>query len=481
MHWSPALRSWCLAALVAAAPARAADADLDPGFGIGGERPLAYPLVRSDQVDRGVALLRDAQGRWLAIQSVVNPFPFTPGSDLDLVIHRYTPSGQPDLTFGGGTGYVLAPLGWVGFGKAMLDSQGRILVAGTALSAPPSTSVGLLLLRLLPNGSRDLSFTGGLGNEGVSGFAYGNGSLDNRALAVAELPNGDVVLAGNLVDANDNWFALRVAGTNGAPVGTWGSGFGLQVIDLQPAANLAQDALAGIAALADGRLVLMGHSCTAALGCRPAAARLDLAGMPDAGFCASAGCVASSVAGVNGGRRVVRDPLLAGYVLTSVEIGAATRDNFGRLLLAGRTQVGAGGPAPGLVLRLGPDGDLDASFGAVTSPGCQALALADAPVAPAALVLDPQARIVIGGSSTRAAQRRLFLARLQANGAADAGFSTTGAIAEYFPAPAAADRALVDLQAQAARITALGDGNGPANRDAFLFRVGSILYGDGFE
>ena len=353
-------------------------------------------------------------------------------------------------------------------------------VVGTSVAGAPAV-VAQCLLRTLPDGSRDETFTGGVGNSGISCFSFGSSS-DSSAVAVALMPNDDLVYAGNHADGNGNLILRRISGVDGTAIESWGNGGGFQIIDLQPTANAARDTVVGLAALPDNRVVVLAQSCSAALGCRPAAAQLLASdGQLDASFCSSAACIAGSVTGANHGKRVLRDPQLSGYTISAVTTTPGLREDSGRLLLAGRAAVTAG-QAPLLMLRLNANGDLDTGFGDVATPGDQGLSLADAPLTPSALILNGSSRYVLGGSSERTGLRRVFLARLTANGAPDASFAATGALAEYFSSPASADRALRTLATDGSKLLGLGDFHGASNRDAFWFRTDSdVLYADGFE
>lgn len=473
-------RWWLLLAALTSPHLLAFDGSLDPAFGPGGQQPLAYPLAASDDSDAGLALLSDSVGRRIVLITRRNPFPVAASRPLELIMYRYLASGAADTSFNFGTHYRRLQTDWTEFRGALIDRQNRIVVVGTIVDGTPAT-VAQCLLRLLSDGSRDESFSGGVGNSGISCFSFGS-SVDSRAVAATLMPNDDLVYAGNLADGNGNLILRRISGVDGTPIESWGNGFGFQTIDLQPSANAARDTVVGLAALPDNRVVVLAQSCTTALGCRPAAAQLLASnGQLDTSFCASTACVAGSVTGSNHGRRVVRDPQLSGYTITAVTTTLGLREESGRLLLAGRATVSAGQP-PLLVLRLNANGDLDSGFGDLATPGFQGLSVPDAPLTPSALILDGAARYLIGGSSDRAGLRRIFLARLTANGVPDASFAATGALAEYFAAPASADRALRTLAVDGSKVLGLGDFNGASNRDAFWFRTGSdAFFVDGFE
>jgi uncharacterized delta-60 repeat protein len=458
--------------------AQGADAALDTGFGGTGSITLTADQTVGDAVAHGLALLRDAQGRTLALVTVVDPFPASavPENCLDLLIYRLNADGSLDTSFNFGQGYYVQNLDWLEIAAATLDSQDRIVLAGTKLSEPPSPVAALFALRLTSTGDRDPAF----GNNGIVGSSFGN--MADRSTAIAIGANDDVYLGASLSGANPNWVAFKFSGVDGTAVTTWGnaSGFGFQVVDFQQGASL--DALAAIAVLADQRLVMFGQACSSSASCRPAAARLTAAGALDATFCASAACIASSPTGIKNGRRIVRDLAFTGFNVASGEVTTGARTSGGALVLAGRLlSSDSGVNARALVLRLVADGDVDATFGDAQNPGFQTLALSDAPLIARALAFDTSARMVMTGTSQRSALRRIFVARLLADGLPDNTFNSGSALAEYFPAPASDDRNAAGLLIGAGHISAIGDFAGPVNRDAFVFRLGDVIFANGFE
>jgi hypothetical protein len=276
----------------------------------------------------------------------------------------------------------------------------------------------------------------------------------------------------------------RISGANGSPVASWGDGFGFKRIDMQPAVNAARDTVVGLAALPDGRLLVLGQSCTSAQGCLPAAARLTAStGQLDTSFCASTACVNASVAGANQGRRVVRDLQVPGQSVAQMAVTVGLRDEVGRFVLGGRATLGSGA-SPLLFVRLLADGELDGSFGSATTPGFQSLGTGTPALSASALIRDGDGRLVIGGESIVGSLRRIFVARLGSNGQPDLGFGGGSALVDYFVSNPTEDRALRALALDGARILGLGDYAGPANRDAFLFRLGGDvggLFANGFE
>ncbi|MBK7146697.1 MAG: delta-60 repeat domain-containing protein [Xanthomonadales bacterium] len=461
----------------------ALDSTLETSFGIGGQRMLSYQPSASNEADEGLAILRDGFDRRIVIVVRRNPTPLDPLRPFELMLFRDLADGSVDTSFGSGHGFVRVLAGWTEFRGALIDSQNRILVAGTILDG---TAVGAAscVMRLLADGGRDLSFTGGVGNEGIACYLFGS-SAANRMVAVTQLPSGDLVSAANLDQGNGDLLLQRISGTNGAPVTTWGDGFGFKIIDLQPGANAARDTVVGLSTLADGRVLALAQSCTVALGCLPAAAQLTATtGQLDTSFCASSACIAASVAGANSGRRVVRNLQIDGQTVTDLATTVVLRDGVGRIVLGGQATLASAAAERLLFVRLNANGELDSSFGAPATPGFQNLALSSVPLTPSSLALDALGRLVVGGQGEHATLRRIFIARMGDNGQLDAGFGGASALVEYFAAPAADDRALRALGFDGARILGVGDFNGSANRDAFLFRLGGnpdALFVNGFE
>lgn len=467
--------------LAVCATASALDSTPDTSFGNGGQRVLSYQ-VASNEPDQGLAILHDSLGRRIVIVMRRNPFPLGPERPFELILFRYLGDGSVDTSFGFGSGQVRATTDWSDFRGALIDRQNRIVVVGTTLIGSPQTA-SLQVLRLTAAGDRDSSFNGGTGNNGIVAYGFGP-SAANRIVAIALMPNDDLVSAADLDQGNGDIILQRISGTNGAPVSTWGDGFGFKIVDLQPSANAARDTVVGLAALPDGRLLVLAQSCTVALGCLPAAAQLTATtGQLDSGFCASTACINASVTGSNRGRRVVRNLQYEGQTVSQMAVTAALRDDAGRIVYAGRATLASAGAAPLLLLRLNANAELDSGFGSLATPGFQGL-LGGVPLAASALLRDGSGRLVVGGQGEYAGLRRVFVARLGDYGQPDTSFGGSTALVEYFATPATDDRALRALALDGTRILGLGDFNGSGNRDAFLFRLGGMadgLFASGFE
>jgi uncharacterized delta-60 repeat protein len=232
-------------------PAAAGTGDLDPTFGDGGTKIVAFPGNR-DFIVSGLAI--DPDGRPVVVGIVAD------GPHDMIGVARFTVDGQPDTTFSGdgfatidlslaveGTGGVAvqpdrrivvsvrrargdfakdsfglvrlteagrldpsfgdhgelrvpakpSPAGQVrtpsGVGRPMLDGAGRILVPGSS-NHGPSSATTMFVLRSTPRGVLDSTF----GTNGIAWVSYGNGVYEGRSLAPGG--NGRVLLAGSIAD-----------------------------------------------------------------------------------------------------------------------------------------------------------------------------------------------------------------------------------------------------------------------------------------
>ncbi len=151
------------------------DGSLDPGFGTGGAAEV-LPGVSAYFDD--VVVRPD--GSLIAVGQVVG------GSRTPGVIAALTPAGQPDPGFAGDGAVEIESAGSE-LGAVGLDSQGRILVTGSAITALRKT--GLLLGRYLPDGSPDATF----GVDGTASAIFGRATTTGRALATTT--DGRIVVA----------------------------------------------------------------------------------------------------------------------------------------------------------------------------------------------------------------------------------------------------------------------------------------------
>ena len=207
------------------------------------------------------------------------------GATIELVVLRTSANGVPDPDFSGdgvvrfdfGNG-TRAFGGWIG-----VLPDGRVMAAGT-LILPDATPSGIGLLRLLPNGSFDTTFSvdgrtvlGGDESVGCNG--------DRETCAVAMSNDGTLLVAGFAQDgqaAGGRMYKLR---PDGSPDGTFGEA-GVVRLDALPgnAALPLEGFFPAIAQRQDGRIVWASASRVAPSGTRVAVVQLSQDGTIDSDF-----------------------------------------------------------------------------------------------------------------------------------------------------------------------------------------------------
>ena len=298
--------------------------------------------------------------------------------------------------------------------------DGKVVVAGYALIQGDED---FALLRYNPDGNLDPSFGfngivtthfGNLTNEG-------NPQSNERINALVLQPDGKLVAAGftDIFPANGLDLAVVRYNVDGSLDSTFDSN-GL-TLGRVPGNDAA---LALVRQPADGRLVVAGFTdLTGSLDV--AVARFEPNGLLDQSFGpgGGGGILVGSVSGANEvARAVVQQP-------------------DGRLVVAGFTN--AGGSDDFVLFRINPDGNgLDTSFfntgGTLVSFGTNRQDQANA------LVLQPDGRLVAGGFSFDGAESDFALLRLNPDGLLDAGFGFGGGLLTSFsPGSISETRALV--------------------------------------
>ncbi|HEX4035784.1 MAG TPA: hypothetical protein VHX66_15170 [Solirubrobacteraceae bacterium] len=138
----------------------------------------------------------------------------------DYVVARLNADDSLDTSFGTG-GKTIIDLGGSDYAKAIaLQSDGKIVVAGTTTSGSTS-QIGVV--RLMANGQLDSAF----GHNGVSLVSSGAGQLEGNAVGLE--PNGDIVVGGVIVPAGGtqrNLLVVRLHGDASSSTGASNSGGG---------------------------------------------------------------------------------------------------------------------------------------------------------------------------------------------------------------------------------------------------------------
>jgi uncharacterized delta-60 repeat protein len=132
------------------------------------------------------------------------------GIDNDLTMVRYTASGEPDPTFGSGTGLVTVPRVGTQFPWGVtMQPDGRLVVVGASTSDS-------FVARFEPNGSLDsTSFRDG----GFAVYSFTSGVPADRLLDVAVQADGRIVAVGQASpngDGNSAFLIARFMGGSGS-------------------------------------------------------------------------------------------------------------------------------------------------------------------------------------------------------------------------------------------------------------------------
>ena len=309
---------------------------LDPEFGEGGYAHLTGPKAARVY---GYSVAVDPQGRPVVVGRASTATESKEGRDEPLV-ERFTPAGQPDPEFGGGLGYVTSNFGLpprpeggprqATLYGAAFDSTGRITLwgqsrVGTALAHFTATPYGIeqnFLARLEPSGQVDPSFAeNGLYPQAVGG-------------AWAVEPDGGVVVASSPHSKVSSFLRL---GEDGRLDAAFAEGGRIQYPENFRASVLVDSSdRTIIARRVEGVHGRLPNGMTFE--------RLLPDGSPDPEF-------------GHGGNTTVRIPQFS-YAELAL-------DEEGRVLMAvSLKERGPVGESKGLaVVRLGPDGSLDESFG----------------------------------------------------------------------------------------------------------------------
>jgi uncharacterized delta-60 repeat protein len=213
--------------------------DLDRMTFAGDGRPL-IDLGGAEVVESGIV---DAEDRILAAGA----------RDGHLMVARFLPDGVLDTSFAGGTGYFTTVIGESSTAAAITqDDLGRIVVAG---SAATSGQRDVLVARLRKDGELDLSF----GKGGV--VLAGDPAVNERAVAAAVTPTGDIVVGGDAgaagggADGSDRDFLVRRFREDGSPDTAFGHA-GAAIPPITPGDDQAE----GMALLPRGGVLVVGNT-----------------------------------------------------------------------------------------------------------------------------------------------------------------------------------------------------------------------------
>ncbi len=356
----------------AIAPASASPGDLDTFFSHDG----IQTAFANGAVATAVAV--DHHGRIVLVG-------YTLGDHPDIALARFTPEGAFDPTFNG-DGRVITDLGADDYAfDVAIQVDGGIVVTGDR-NAPGEDRV--VVQRYRPNGALDPGF--GDGGTVLSGF----GRRFQSANAVAIAPGGRIVVAGSTSNGTTIRSAIARYLIDGRLDETFG-GDGRVTIDISRSAEQFTD----VKVDPDGRVIATGWA-EGALVPAFAAARYSSDGRLDDTF---------------DGDGVARVDVTSG---ADKSLASALQPD-GRLVLVGAA-AGEWG-----VVRLGPRGHLDGSFG---DGGTVVTAFGPGYDEAGGVAIQSNGKILVGGHIHADARDDLGLLRLKASGRHDLMFGAGGRV-----------------------------------------------------
>jgi len=171
------------------------DGTIDSSFGLDGNGIVVTSLTgRNDDTNQAYECLLQPDGKIIAVGYSTNQQVVPAVTSFALV--RYFSNGMIDSSFGvHGNGIVTTNLGGTdNFGyTGVLQSDGKIIVAGTTNKISGGLTHAFALVRYLPNGILDPSF----GTNGIVVTDIATGlTANNQAYACIVQPDGKIIAAG---------------------------------------------------------------------------------------------------------------------------------------------------------------------------------------------------------------------------------------------------------------------------------------------
>lgn len=309
-----------------------------------------------------------------------------------LLLVRYNENGTVDTSFGS-NGFVQAEIGpYSGAGQAILQPDGKILIAGKRAANPGSASV---LMRYNPDGSPDTSFNGSGKVE-----LFTSGTYYTSADAICLQPDAKIAVTGtatNLAVTTAGQFTARL-NPDGSLISVYGHSESIDKASLGE--DRAMTYPAAIACMADGRFVTVGSTSNFPETPIGQLKRFRSDGTPDPAF------GSNGILNFDGTRE-----------LTDIKI-----QPDGKIVMAGTTV-----PYTYFVARTDSTGTFDPTFGVN--------GVAAVPAA-ANLELYATGKIAVSGTTS---QSRVSASRLKNDGTFDSSFSGDGSF-EFGATPNSFDR-----------------------------------------
>ena len=358
----------------AAGNAFSAQGDLDGAFGTSGVATFNRGVN-----DAAQAVARQPDGKIVIAGTVSN------GSNTDVVIIRLTANGVRDTSFGL-DGIVIFDTGNDDSAKGVaVQTDGKIVVAGQTSNG---TDTDILVIRRNSNGLPDLTFN----VVGSRTYDLGNNETAN---GVAVQSNDKIVIAGTASNGTDNDFLVMRLDTNSSPDLTFNVG-GFLTID-----RGGNDSGRAVAVQTNGLIVAAGQSSNGS-NSDVMVVRLTASGFPDISFNIN-GILTIDRGGRDSGNAVVVQP-------------------NGLIVVAGESSNGSNSDL--IVVRLTAGGFPDVSF------NITGVVIIDRGGNDSgnALVLQPNGKILVSGSSSSGADQDCITVRLNPDGLRDTTFRVDGIV-----------------------------------------------------
>jgi len=386
---------------------------LDPSFG-GGVRVIATSL-HSHAAD----LAAQTDGKTVVVGSIQRD---TAG-DYDFFVSRLLANGSSDTSFGSRrTGGVVIPFDLGGNISDManavaIQSDGKIVVAGTVTSRSGDTDMGVVRLNM--NGTLDSTF----GVNGKVTVAFNRGAVgrrQDRATDVA-ISSGRIILVGSSQSSTGDYdFAFARLSSNGFLDRTFSSD-GKNIAALNLGGDKFDEATS-VAVQGDGKIVAVGSARKSTTDTQSVVMRLNTNGSFDTTF-------------GQGGK------VLQGDSLFDRATGVVIQSN-GRIVVGGYSQMTSAGDYDFRVTRLLVTGAMDTSFsGDGTTTISFNLGQSNRDLA-YGVAVQADGKILIAGSVQRArtGDTDMGIVRLTSTGRFDTTFGTGGGV--VVPLTSLADGAL---------------------------------------
>jgi len=301
-------------------------------------------------------------------------------------------AGSPDPSFGGGDGFATTPFlneGHASANTVAIQSNGRIVVAGSTWIPLSDGTSQVALARYMPDGSLDPTF----GEGGKAMFSLADWSI--YAADMLLLPDGKILCAGSGWNGNQSrWMLARILAD-----GTLDNSFDGDGILITQVGNYSQSADA-LALQPDGKIVVAGYANFSGYD-EIAVLRYKASGILDNSFGGGDGIVTTPFDGGNAsGEDVLIQP-------------------DGKIVVGGYAKIN--GFEDFTVVRYKSDGTLDHSF---SGDGIAIASFTNQDDRANCIALQPDGKIVLAGvaGSFPGADTEMAIARFTSYGILDASY-----------------------------------------------------------